>query len=64
MDLKDELKALAKEQGITFKELAAKAGLNEKGLHNKFQRGSLTVKDLSTLLAVLGLKIAFVKKHG
>ena len=27
MDLKDELKALAKEQGITFKELAAKAGV-------------------------------------
>ncbi len=64
MDLKDELKAIAKEQGITFKELAAKAGLNETGLHDKFKRGSLTVKDLSTLLAVLGLKISFVKKQG
>ena len=64
MDLKDELKAIAKEQGITFKELAAKAGVSENGLHNKFKRGSLSVKDLSTLLAVLGLKIAFVKKQG
>lgn len=64
MDLKDELKAIAKEQGITFKELAVKAGVSENGLHNKFKRGSLTVKDLSTLLAVLGLKIAFVKKQG
>ena len=64
MDMKDELKAIAKEQGITFKELPVKAGVSENGLHNKFKRGSLTVKDLSTLLAVLGLKIAFVKKHG
>ena len=64
MDLKDELKAIAKEQGITFKELAAKACVSENGLHNKFKRGSLTVIDLSTLLDVLGLKISFVKKQG
>ena len=41
MDMKDELKAIAKEQGITFKELAVKAGVSENGLHNKFKRGSL-----------------------
>ena len=58
MDLKEELKALASAQGMTFKELAAKAGMNEKGLHNKFQRNSLTVKDLSALLAALNHKLS------
>jgi hypothetical protein len=53
MELKEELKALAKEQGMTFKELAEKAGLNETGLHDKFKRGSLTVKDLLALLSAL-----------
>mgnify|MGYP000886647546 CR=1 FL=1 len=62
MDLKEELKALASAQGMTFKELAAKAGMNEKGLHNKFQRNSLTVKDLSALLSVLGHEMTFRPK--
>ncbi|WP_313992008.1 hypothetical protein [uncultured Selenomonas sp.] len=62
MDLKEELKALASTQGMTFKELAMKAGLHEKGLHNKFQRNSLTVKDLSALLSVLGHEMTFRAK--
>lgn len=60
MDLKAELQSAAKEQGMTFKELAAHAGMNENGLHNKFRRNSLTVKDLCKLLEALGLELAFV----
>ena len=62
MDLKEELKALASAQGMTFKELASKAGMSENGLHNKFQRGSLTVKDLSALLSALGHEMTFRPK--
>lgn len=60
MDLKAELQSAAKAQGMTFKELAAHTGMNENGLHNKFRRNSLTVKDLCKLLEALGLELAFV----
>jgi len=59
MDLKAQLQAIAKDKGMTFKELAAHAGMNENGLHNKFRRNSLTVKDLSKLLEALGLELSF-----
>lgn len=62
MDLKDQFKAMAKAQGMTFKELADKAGLNENGLHNKFNRESITFKDVQRLLAVLGKTIEFKDK--
>lgn len=52
-NLKDQLKALAESQDMTFKELAIKAGMNENSLHNKFKRQSLTVKDLLKLLQAL-----------
>lgn len=54
IDLKDQIKTFAEKEGMTFKELAVKAGMSEKGLHNKFRRDSLTVKDLIKLLACLG----------
>lgn len=60
MDLKAKLQAVAKEQNMTFKDLAAHAGMNENGLHDKFRRNSLTVKDLCKLLEALGLELAFV----
>ncbi len=56
-NLKDQIKALAESQGLTFKELAVKADMNENGLHDKFRRESLTVKDLNKLLNVLGKTI-------
>ena len=62
MDFKDHLKDLCQTEGITFKDLADKAGMNEKGLHNKFQRQSITVKDLNTLLGVFGLTLGIVPK--
>ena len=62
MDLKTEIQALAEVQGLTFKELAARAGLNENGLHDKFRRNSLTVKDLCKLLDVLGCELSFRPK--
>lgn len=62
MDLKEQIRALALSQGMTFKELASKAGMSENGLHNKFQRNSLTVKDLSALLSVLGHEMTFRPK--
>lgn len=62
MNTKDWIKALAKEQGLTFKELSQKAGMSEKGLHNKFARDSLTVRDLVTLLSVLGKELTAIDK--
>lgn len=62
VDLKDQFKAMAKAQGMTFKELADKASMSEKGLHNKFNRESITFKDVQRLLAVLGKTIEFKDK--
>lgn len=62
MDLKEQIRELALSHGMTFKELAAKAGMNENGLHDKFKRGSLTVKDLSALLSVLNHEMTFRPK--
>lgn len=63
MDLKGMIQSLAEVQGLTFKELAARAGMNENGLHNKFRRNSLTVKDLCKLLDVLGCELSFRPKE-
>lgn len=57
--LKDEIELLLKEKNLTFKELAAKAGLNANGLHNKFKRDSLTVNDLRKLLKALEKEMVF-----
>lgn len=62
MDLKEQIRTMALSQGMTFKELAAKAGMNPNGLHDKFQRNSLTVKDLSALLSALGHEMTFRPK--
>ena len=62
MDLKEQIRTMALSQGMTFKEWASKAGMNESGLHNKFERGSLSVKDLSALLSVLGHEMTFRAK--
>lgn len=59
MDLKADLQGLAQAQGMTFKELATRAELNENGLHDKFRRNSLTVRDLCKLLDVLGYELVF-----
>ena len=62
MDLKDQFKAMAKAQGMTFKELALKAGLSENNLHNKLKRNTIRVQELSQLRAVLGKTIEFKDK--
>ena len=61
--LKEQIQAIAKEQGLTLKEVAEKAGMNYNGLHNKFFRGSITVRDLEKLLHVLGYRITYIREH-
>lgn len=63
MDLKETIKQFTKEKGMTFKELAELAGLNRAGLHDKFRRGSITVRDLEKLLDVLGKEMTFKDKE-
>ena len=46
---------------MTFKELAIKAGMNEKSLHNKFQRDSITLRDIEKLLSCLGYTLSIYK---
>lgn len=60
MELKEIIKQFAKEKGMTLKELAEKADMSSNGLHNKFNRQSITVKDLERLLTVLGKQITFI----
>lgn len=65
MNLKEQIKALASEQGYTLKDVAEVANMSYNGLHNKFNRGSITVRDLESLLNVLGYTLTFkkIEKH-
>lgn len=63
MNLKEQIKGIASEKEMTFKELAIKAGFNSNGLHNKFERQSLTVRDLQRLLDALDKQMVFVDKQ-
>lgn len=62
MELKQTIKDIAKEQGMTLKEVADKAALNYNGLHDKFRRGSITVRDLNKILDVLGKELSIKDK--
>lgn len=64
MELKEIIKQYAKENGMTLKEVAEHAHMSYNGLHNKFNRESITVKDLTRLLDVLGKQITFTDKTG
>lgn len=59
MNLKEQIKALASEQGYTLKDVAESANMSYNGLHDKFRRGSITVRDLETILNVLGYTLTF-----
>lgn len=63
VNLKETIKAFASEKGMTLKDVAERAGMSYNGLHNKFNRGSLTVRDLNILLDTVGKKITFVDKE-
>lgn len=63
MKLKAQIQAIAKNKNMTLKDVADKANMSYNGLHNKFKRGSLTVRDLEQLLDVLGKEIRIVDKH-
>ncbi len=63
LNLKDEIKQFCLEKNMTFKELAEKSNMSERGLHNKFYRDSLTVKDLRQILDVLGKEMVFKDKE-
>lgn len=60
---KDTIKGLCQRNNITFKELALKADMNDKGLHNKFQRDSITLRDFQKLLNVLGYELVIDNKN-
>lgn len=62
MDLKAEITSLCKDKDLTIKELSERAAVSEKGLHNKFKRGNMTVQDLEHILSVLGKRLAIVDK--
>lgn len=62
MELKQTIKDIAKEQGMTLKDVAYKAGLNYNGLHDKFRRGSITVRDLNRILDVLEKELSIKDK--
>ena len=57
------IKEMAQQQGMTLKEVSDKAELNYNGLHDKFRRGSITVRDLNKLLDVLGKEMYFRDKQ-
>ena len=61
IDIKSKIQELCQIEGLTFKELAVKSGMNEKGLHDKFRRQSITFRDLMSLLSTLGYTISIVK---
>lgn len=61
IDIKSKIQELCQIEGLTFKELAVKSGMNEKGLHHKFRRQSITFRDLMSLLSTLGYTISIVK---
>ena len=61
IDIKSKIQELCQIEGLTFKELAVKSGMNEKGLHDKFRRNSITFRDLMSLLSTLGYTISIVK---
>ena len=59
---KDTIKKLCQDNNdMTFKELAEKAGMNDKGLHNKFSRDSITLRDFQSLLKVLNHELSIIK---
>lgn len=62
-DTKDTIKALCFKENITLKDLALKVGMNEKGLHNKFRRDSITLRDFKALLSALGYEITIDKRE-
>lgn len=61
IDIKSKIQELCQIEGLTFKELAIKSGMNYNGLHDKFRRNSITFRDLMSLLSTLGYTISIVK---
>lgn len=60
---KDIIKELCQRNDITFKELALKANMNIQGLHDKFRRDSITLRDFQKLLNVLGYELVIDNKN-
>lgn len=62
MNIINELITIASSRGITQKELAAKAGLNEENLSRMKKRGNGNIASVDRMAEVLGYKLAAVKK--
>ncbi len=59
----DKLLNLAKEQGLSQKDLAARAGISAVGLSQAKSRGDLRVSTLEALANALDMTIDFVPRH-
>ncbi|WP_419600567.1 helix-turn-helix domain-containing protein [Thiolapillus sp.] len=59
----EELLAQAKAQGLSQKELAARAGISEVGLSQAKARGDLKVSTLEALANALDMTIEFKPRH-
>lgn len=62
MRTKNIIEIYLKEKNMTIKELAEKCNMNVNGLHNKFKRDSISLKDFRTLLGALDKEIQIVDK--
>ena len=58
-----KLVTLAKKQGLSQKELAARAGISEVGLSQAKARGDLRVSTLEALANALDMTLDFVPRH-
>lgn len=57
MTIKERIKPLLDNQGMTIEELAARLNWSGRALHNKLSRDSLKYYDVEKILNVLGYNI-------
>lgn len=62
MSIQDDFLKLVKDNKYIFKEIADKAGENEKSVHNMFKRRSVRCDVLEKLLTVIGKELQIVDK--
>lgn len=55
--LKEFIKMLCEQKGLTIKDFTAKINMNETGFHDRFKRKSITINDLDKMLEPFGLKL-------
>ncbi len=63
-DIKNELKKIAIDEGITFKSIADRIGVSSRQFSNTFNKVNLSFEDLRKMLDAIGydLKIEMIKR--